>query len=330
MKHLVKISVAVCAVFASCSTSDGVLQLRKEPPAPIALVVEPMTAANGIDPIDWGGEFRDRLIRELAQLDAVSVVGSAEDAAARQGADFVLRPRLVRPMDYQHGGVSEGWWAAGGLWLVTWIGGLFVDDSCYSVEVEIAYDLRAGKDSAEPLGEVSSGYGGDDVDLAFFDRNDFFSVGTLMSLILPPFWTVDEDETTRQSLQDGVARRAAVKLAEYVKRDFGNGVYARGIVPSRLEVLQPSNGAAIEPGTLDLKLRISGTVKVSDVRIMRVDTGDILAHELGLSERNRPVGDGYELDLPLKLDGLVAGENVLRVEYATSVDESRTLRFTVK
>lgn len=212
-------------LFGCQSSPDSAGTVARLSPAPFRVAVAPLARWNqglamteeqiGLA-VDSRGTFQERFAAALRAEGVASDViqlQSEEDVellaeAARQQADLLIRPRL-RSALFDESTLSDRWLLSGGLWLLTWAGGLFVDDSTYATN--LALDLEIIDVRRGGLIQQTSAASGN-VDLDFFDRNDFFSLGTLVSFLLPPFWTPDSVDKTSESLTAAAIDQLAVEV----------------------------------------------------------------------------------------------------------------------
>jgi hypothetical protein len=162
------------------------------------------------------------LAQDLIRLGAATDVVLADDAkgALERNADFYIKPDVLRSVRFTADGISDNWLGCGALFLTTWIGGLLVNDYRYDSNLQLSYEMFKPANASElriDRGETrTSGL----IDLAFLDRNDFFSWPTAQSLVLFPFWTSDDEEGTRAALTAAAVRATAEDLATYLQRDM--------------------------------------------------------------------------------------------------------------
>ena len=303
----------------ACTTTDDVDALRDLPPAPLIVVVdwaddgrapdlrlqdEPVAATRQ--------QMAEYLAQELRALNASSRVVTRNDAGAND-ADVTLTFEPDGAIDFAHVGAS-GFLAAGGLWLVTWIGGLLVPDSEY--EVRMAGSCRFATDTGNSFDEPVAS---EAVELSFFERNEFLSGPTLQSLVLPPFWTTDQAEKTGGSLARSAMRITARRAASLLKTNFEDRA-ADGLTCA-VRVASPTNGSTVPASTMPIELVATSH---TDTPVQRVVVR---------------VNDGPEVELPLqdqvafgyRVRGTLAGlepgrENWVRIKVTTDQDFTRTLR----
>jgi hypothetical protein len=254
------IALAVACTLAACASTDTAQAVRDLPPAALIVAVEPIDAPPAATPsplrFEVGAAAMQRaLADELRALDVASEVVLASELGDRR-ADVTLKFGANRPIELAHKGTAS-YLAAGGLWLVTWIGGLLVEDSTYVVRMDASCKLSANETS------VDFPVGGDDVDLSFFDRNDFVSLPTLQSLILPPFWTSDQTDTTSEALSHAAIRIAAQRVAQRLKQDFE--VQAANQMGCGLTIATPRNGQVANAAELPIEFVVTSREPVESV-----------------------------------------------------------------
>jgi hypothetical protein len=309
---------------AACASTDSTDPIRNLPPASLLVAVEAPTAPLTSSP-GAAGEFRATpaevqrmLTKELQAMDASSRVVAADELAG-QRPDVVVRlvPTAGQPVAFQHEGTSN-FLGAGGLWLVTWIGGMFVPDSRYSVAMDAKFQIALGDAWIErPIG-------GDEVDLTFFDRNDLLSVQGLQSLVLPPFWTSDQADKTGASLTEAAVKIAARQITVALKSEFEQA--AANDFGCAVQVTTPKNGQAVAGTQMPIELV---ALSRSEVPVSRVAIGvnGSTPAEIKLGER---VGEDG-IAARGTLHGLdPARENTVRIEVTTDRIHTRTLRLAAR
>jgi hypothetical protein len=306
----------------ACATADDADTLRDLPPAPLVVLVD--WAADGRAPsLQLEGEpvaatrqqMAEYLAQELRALDASSrIVTRAEAANVTPDVTLTFEPN--GEIAFSHIGAS-GFLAAGGLWLVTWIGGLLVPDSEY--EVRIAGNCRFAVDTVNSFDEPVSS---EPVELSFFERNDFLSGPTLQSLVLPPFWTTDQTDKTGDALARSAMRIAARRAATLLKTNFEDRA-ADGLTCA-VRVEKPANGSAVSLSSMPIQLVATSHAEGVPVKRVAVSVNDGPETELSLQEADQ-VAFGYRLRG--NLTGLAPGrENWVRIRVTTDQEFTRTLR----
>lgn len=318
-------SLALVSVLSvACATGSEVDTLRDLPPAPLVVLVEWGGRNDVPTTIAYGGakaqaspaEMAELLAQELRALNASSrVCTRSELAGARPDLTLQIEPR--GDIEAAHVGTTN-FLASGGLWLVTWVGGLLVEDSTYSVGV--AADCRYARSSEEYFERpITAG----EVDLSFFDRNDLLSLPGLQSLILPPFWTSDQSAKTCETLKRSAMRIAAREIARKLKVEFVD--LAQTEFRCSVQLLSPSNGAPVVATTMPIKLKImaTGSEPVGSVTAV-VNGGNPIALQL----RN---AEGLTVEASGELAGLEPNrDNWVELRVVADDLYTRTLRLGSK
>src|SRR5262249_47627404 len=126
------------AALASCSTVDPRSEIRNTPPCPVTLAIDGFGTLPAV-PVSGDGMYMtiddqqlcQLLSKSLRDIRAASRVVLLSELTDKDQADIVLKPRLKDSVQFTCEGWANSWWASGGLWLVTWIGGMAVNDSTY-------------------------------------------------------------------------------------------------------------------------------------------------------------------------------------------------------
>ncbi len=312
-------------------TSEGRL-VSDVDPIPFRVAVAPLKIDNAIDlqkMDDSGlrftfdrGQLQARLIEDLRAVRTATEVfavgeSALEDAKAAR-ADLLLRPRLTA-VRIAPEGTSTDQLLSSFLWLTTWVGGMFVSDSTYDARLEIEWDIVNPFDNRNIDNVLASSQ---QVDLSWWKRNDLISIPLVQTLILPPFLTTDDDETTSRSLSEIASARVAARLAGYLKSGFGRE--AREVV-GELRVDSPRNGAVVD-GTARLRGKIVARGPITAINIyvneqpVVVLSGEDIAPAV---EQTR--GSTFQLPISQQLD-LREGKNQIAIEFAVRGNyTSRTL-----
>lgn len=308
----------------SCATGSEADALRDLPPAPLVVAVEWGSGGSAPVTVSYDGqtaqataaEMGELLAQELRALDASSYVGTREDLADRDpDLTLVLEPRSN--LEFAHVGTSN-FLASGGLWLVTWIGGLLVDDSTYSIGMDAICRY-----SLDPEDYFERTLTGSEVDLSFFQRNDLLSMQGLQSLILPPFWTSDQTDKTSDALKRSAMRVAARQIAGELKTDYEQ--LAEDNLRCSIKLAKPAaNGMVVTGMTMPIDMVIAATAASVLKVTASVNGGEpiILTHEDATGLKVRAFGNltGLELDK----------DNWVRIVVSADIDYTRTLRLAAR
>jgi len=316
--------LSLALVTAACGTTEGP-SLRDRAPAALAIAIAAPAAlptASGeaelhldLDP----ATFQQQLVEALQRVNAGSIVFAADETNIAD-ADVVLRPTVEGNPSFRTDQVADDWWASGGLWLVTWVGGLVTEDYQYSTDLVTdcaVFSNAAGRtmDDAIARSRISC----PPVETSFFERNDFLSWPTLQSLVLPPFWTTDSTETTNSALSKRYVTGVADKLTQWLKDDFENQAVAADVA---LRMVAPAaNGGGVEGNQATVVFEIEGLTPVRSVALQApgqdwqtctIEPLDVLGNP-----KSRVTHD---------LRNLATGDNLIRVKIETDKVHTRTLR----
>jgi hypothetical protein len=246
--------LVLLSLLAACATGTDTRALRELTPAALVVVVDavpPAAAAGG--PLQFtatAAEMQSMLAAELRVLGLGSRVVARQDLG-KDEADIVLTLTPRRPIEFAHRGVAAAGNVIGStvLWVTTWIGSLLIPDSNYTIGMDASAAVampgleRAGFDLPVK---------GGDVDLTFFDRNQFFSWPLVQSFVLPSFLTTDQAAVTSASLTRACMHEAAVQITAQLKQDFERLAESRLGCGVRLET--PRNGQRVTATTMPIVL----------------------------------------------------------------------------
>lgn len=323
------LALAVLALAAACSTTSVASETRSLPPCAITLAIDDFASVPAAPTADGamymtanGDELQRLLTASLGKVRAASRIVRLSELGDPAEADVVLKPRLKGPVEFSYEGWSSRWWASGGLWLVTWIGGMAVDDATYKSNMVVDCELRFQRSGNPMLRTATS----TPVDVAFLERNDFFSWPTVQSLILPPFLTSDQPDSTRQALTDASVDAVAIELARYLKRDFE--LDAQKIDHCMIRLDSPVNGATVVSDSVELVGTITPDASVAAVQV-RVGDGEPIRADI--VPMNPPDPDHpNRCRFRCIANGLGSGDNYIRLVVVAGDEYSRTLLVTRK
>lgn len=311
---LVFLCASVC--LESCASAPRVAaernaeQVRSRPPVACRLALTVSEApsnvadATGMRLTKDAVGMRDALVGHLSRLDTASVVFGASNRSAVRASDAdIVLDLKISGSPPKHRGLSSGWWSSGLLWVVTWIGGLFTDDSTYMTDLTVNGSLTH-VDSAL-IGPVAGRSG--EIDLHFWNRNKLLSWRTLQSMILPPFWTSDDAELTSEQLTDLAAHAAAVQIADYIKRRLEEDAAASF---AKLVLIEPANNGVVVTGT-SARLHFAIESKDEPVKTLAVAHGG-RSEEVPLPA-NTGVPGGYRCEVKDLEIELRPGENLIQI-----------------
>ncbi|MBK8977485.1 MAG: hypothetical protein IPM29_16355 [Planctomycetes bacterium] len=278
------------AVLGACATPDPARlddgrAIRDLPPAALRLGIGPLdgqpiaTAEPDAIPHDWTRDAIERGLldglRELRAATELVPVADAADAAA-QGCDLYLQPRLERPqIDLRYADYGSNWFASLGFWMVTWVGGLFFEDSLYATDLQLGLAFLDRQSIVDGHDLATRSWAGTtltsgDVELAFFDRNPFFSWPTVQSFVLPPFWTSDSEPETGAILAERALFSVAAQAARYLKLDLERALELEvGTIAFGASAESPLDNESLVPadGRIPLVVRASSSVDRVEVAV---------------------------------------------------------------
>lgn len=313
------------ALGSACASTDDVRDLRAGDPAPVVIAIKP---AKGSIPTPGEGELgyvwdsvqiRDALISELTDLRAATEIVAA-NSANESRADVIITPHIRNADIPGHEGLSDSWWASGGLWLVTWVGGLFIDDSNYTTKLNVDFEIKSSHSDQAIVKSSDTG----DVTLSFADRNGLMSWQTIQTFVLPPFWTTDSTASTSAALTSRMTRAVAVDLARYLKGEYATDNQHT----ATLRILQPKNGRNIGHGKVVLEGRIDSKEEIGTVRFS-INNRDFLEFEEAEIERSSSFG-AHRLKFKRDITQLAEPTNTLVVRFDAGDEHTRTIRFTTQ
>ena len=311
--------IALCSIaaLASCASAPRVAAernaeiVRALPPVAcrLALTVSqaPSTTADasGLRLTKDAVGLRDAIVAHLARLNTASVVfGVADRASVKPSEADIVLDLTVAGSPPRHRGMSSGWWSSGLLWLVTWIGGLFTDDSTYTTDLAVMGSLAQVDSALIGSTAVRSG----EVDLKYWDRNSVASWRFLQSLVLPPFWTSDDPEITSAALTDQAMFAASIQLADHVKRRLEEDA-AKSF--GRLVLLEPSNNGLVTD-QIQTRLRFAIESKDSPVTSLLLTQAGKRT-EIPLPE-DTGVPGGFRCEIGPVEVALRPGDNMIQIE----------------
>jgi hypothetical protein len=307
-------------LLTACATNDTTSVLRELPPAPLVVVIDSdVPAGSGDAELQFratAADMQTMLAQELRALDASSrVVTRSELGTDRADVAIKLVPR--GQIRFEHTATAS-YLGAGGLWLVSWIGGLLVPDSTYTVRMDASCRYaQAGDENQYFEREVAGG----EVDLSFFERNDLISLPALQSLVLPPFWTTDQSDKTSAALTRSSMQLVARRIATELKQDFERLAEVEFLCSVRVQT--PRNGQSVSSRTMPITLTAVSQASDPVSRVTAsVNGGAPQTLELVLGR------DGAsKVEARGELQGLdPAAENWVRIDVTAGKIYTRTLR----
>jgi hypothetical protein len=324
--RLAAVTAALAALAAwGCKTADPALfdrdgaPVRESEPVSYRLAVAPfefVPAFHTIPGRRWAQRTEAELQRDLVRALSDSRVASEAFAvdsresfdAYSQSADLLLRPRL-EDVSFSYAGASDRALVSTLLWVTTWVGSLWVEDSQYNARLVVRYDLvdpHTGASIAEDIAVRS-----DEIALDFWGRNEAFNKGFFLSLLVPPFLTSDDKEITDESLFHRASELIAAKLKTYLKEELPGR--ERELL-AQVQVRSPRNGSEVS-GETPLRCDVRARRGVTEVQVL---VNGELYRKLGEADLPSPAeqeSDGFFF-CPLRLDDLALtkpGKNLVRI-----------------
>ena len=311
---------------AACSTSSNALaELGRLTPCPVRIGVAEfpaMSAPSGGDVMESDAspaELQEMLAAALVRARTASDIQRVGAGASEDDFDLILTPRISKRPSFAHEGWASSWWASGSLWLLTWVGGLAVEDSSYSTDMSLEFDLRFPESGRNRVREYESGA----VNTAFFERNDFMSWPTAQSLVLPPFLTSDQGDTTRAALTQRAMDSVAAAFARDLKQNFRQ---LEEVERCSLTSVTPANGARVEGSSVELAGSVRTTARVNQV------TAELQGS--GSGPQVAKLGNRRDLDVQMmsqaadfsvRVSGLQLGPNYIRIAISADETSFRTI-----
>ncbi|MEM7167807.1 MAG: hypothetical protein AAF581_20315 [Planctomycetota bacterium] len=260
-------------------------------------------------------ELRDQIIRTLNGHNGVSEafpVNAPDLLQARDhDADLLLRLTWTDSYFAHEETIASRAFLSGALWLTTWFGGLFIEDSLYQASVQLRASLvnpHTGREIRRFPVETRA------VELSFWDRNPVFSRSVVESFILPPFWTSDTVPETSQVLSDDAAAQLSAQLVLLFKE--GLELDPPDAVAS-ISITSPANDAQLGPAAR-LQATIAGAQQGTQPTIF------LNGNQVATAEATVGAGGRMAIDTVLQLQ---PGRNKVQVRVTGGSDEtlSRTI-----
>lgn len=333
--RLAGVSLLAALFLQSCKTAVPELldtegsPLSQSEPATYRLAVAPFKLPPGVEAAlrvtgvrGSAVELQADLVSALVEMHTASEVVPIDSpdafSAYNVDADLLLQPRL-KEARFGRDGLTGRAFVSGLLWLTTWCGSLWVEDSRYRASLVVDYDLldpHTGRVLARDQSARSQ-----QTDLSFWERNEAFSPGFFLSLLVPPFLVGDN----RRHLGDSLAARANSLVAAQFKTFLLNELPARQAqLLARMELLVPSNGShTTEPVSFEWEVTAKGglteaAVLVNDevYRTWKTEELEALAAEdggvrIGVPDIPMPKAGRNLVRFLVNVDGLWASRSVL-------------------
>ena len=268
-----------------------------------------------------GRELEARLLDALRDLRVSSDVTLASDRD-NQGCDMVLRVSLARPIVFSHEGLAASWWLSGILWYGTLVGGLAICDSEYSSNLTAECSLHepgpghlrksAFDFKVTPGPHVTS----------FLHRNRLLSWPTAQTLLLPPFLTSDDTETTAAALTNTAIDELALGIAMKLKSEVERELKLRSLCS--IQRIVPENGCSVASSRATVSLEVVS----GDGRIRSVDWTCGKSQGSGVVRLLDQAEPGTsQAAVELLLEDLAVGDNLVRLEIG--LGPARTCKRTI-
>ena len=196
-------------------TSDTGAVVGGGEPIAIADVVDVLTRIDafqriGLDPDP--AERRQRRDALLAAAPGPDLLPFLQ-AARADGYDLLLVVEELQDGPIEQQGTNSRWPVTFTTWILLGVGMLIPDrtfESRAALRVTLR-DLQTGLVLADPL--LTAG----PIDLALTERGDVW--GILTSILVPPFWVGDDDESVRDAVRETTRRRLLLSLAQGLKSE---------------------------------------------------------------------------------------------------------------
>lgn len=313
-------SIHLLVLGGCASAGHDAEAMRERPPVPFRIAVAAVEADAEVLATLGGASIgipfaydmpslQMRLVDALRSFDTATAVVMAQDLSDPYIADLELRPRLRRA-SFRYSGTSTGDALLSSLlWITTWAGGLFVSDCDYQAHLDVEWEIvNPAEDRI--IDVVSSRT--DHERLAFLDRNSFFELGTLQTLLIPPAFTSDSESDISAELSSRAADRVAATIARYLKSDMAGN--QRDLI-GELRLDSPRNHSVFTSHTAPLRGRVAAGALIRRLSIvLNGATEPIL--DLGPEDLPSPsrqaFGSQFQIQLPTFDLPLTPGLNELR------------------
>jgi len=163
-----------------------------------------------------------------------------DDEEILRQADIVLHAKFQIPkhhdnahpiITFTYDSPSKHWWASSIAWLGTWLGGHFIPDSRYRIDVQAACWLTDASNTTPGSLRSDWSISSFEVTTSFFDRNSPLSWPMVQSIFVPPILTSDTHKTTSdhllsqciESVADQICSKISKELEVISERDLGFG-----------------------------------------------------------------------------------------------------------
>ena len=214
--------------------------------------------------------------------------------ARADGFDLLLVVEELQDGPIEQQGTNSRWPVTFTTWILLGVGMLIPDrtfESRAALRVTLR-DLQTGRVLDDPL--LTAG----PIDLALTERGDVW--GILTSILVPPFWVGDDDESVRAAVRETTRRRLLLSLAQSLKSES---------VRQRLRERSPAS-LSLADGPAGRKLMVDSFEGLSGARLRADDAVDAAGSErfeqallasVAIDETTRRYH--YEAVLPPGLEG---------------------------
>lgn len=262
---------------------------------PIANVIEVLERTGAFQRIALDPDAADRRRRRdalIARTPGDSLMAFLRQARA-DGFDLLLVVEELQDGPIEQQGTNSRWPVTFATWILLGVGMLIPDrtfESRAALRVTLR-DLQTGRVLDDPL--LTAG----PIDLALTERGDFW--GILTSIIVPPFWVGDDDESVRAAVRETTQRRLLLSLAQNLKSES---------VRQRLRERSPASLALVDTPA-GRKIMVDSFESLSGARLrtdVALDAVSVARFEEALLA-SVTIDEGpryhYEAPLPPEVDG---------------------------
>ncbi len=261
---------------------------------PIATVIEVLERTGAFQRIALDPDPADRRRRRdalIARAPGEGLLAFLQQARA-DGFDLLLVIEELQDGPIEQQGTNSRWPVTFATWILLGVGMLIPDrtfESRAALRVTLR-DLQTGRVLEDPL--LTAG----PIDLALTERGDF--LGIVTSIIVPPFWVGDDDESVRAAVRETTQRRLLLSLAQNLKSESVRQ-HLRERSPASLALVDTPSGR---------KLMVDSFEGLSGVRLRTdpaLDDASAMKFEQELlgSVTIEGVRYHYEAPLPPAVDG---------------------------
>ena len=209
--------------------------------------------------------------------------------ARDDGFDYLLVVEELQDGPIEMHGTNARWPVTFATWLLLGVGALIPDrtfESRAKLRVTLG-ELQDGRELHDPLLVAGP------LELALVERTDF--LGLVTSVVVPPFWVGDDEETVRESVRETTERRLLLQLARELKSETVRQ-RLRDRLPAELTMATTAAGSVVT-------VRTAEALSVARLRAgagttLAADAADAFARALLASVRTENGRYRYEAELP--------------------------------